>query len=290
MLIHDTGIKINKAIRRRHLCFDVIDTENFQTAFRQLGEKNDMYAWTKAEYIEYSVTNEKVFQLDFPGSYILENEGTRTKVLVDGLLVGYLKAKDARQVAGHLERGEVVGGRIDIIGGRYRYLESDYDWITRKDTYTFDNGQDDFEAEIVVIVTEESTDVVSQKLIGYDSGNDSPKGEIASFEVEVVGTQYYEGESILRNVIKDQGGVWDVGGYQEHAIELFLSPEPTNKYDSGAIRVDSKYPTPEKARTSRSGVIGYLPKGSAPGITDVKRARAIVREGYGKFWVKIDLS
>jgi hypothetical protein len=106
--------------------------------------------------------------------------------------------------------------------------------------------------------------------------------------VEVVGTGYYNGLSILRNVIKDHGGIWNVGGYQDHEVELVLQPEPDNPYDSDAILVLSDYQTPEKARVSRSGKIGYLPRGCCPPISDPVRIKSTVREGFGAFWVKID--
>lgn len=114
--------------------------------------------------------------------------------------------------------------------------------------------------------------------------------QMNSSAVEVVGTRHYDGLRILRNVVKDLGGIWNVGGYQEHELELTLQPEPDNPYDKNAIAVISEYDTPERARISRSGKIGHLPRNSGIQLSSPIRVTAIVKEGYGNFWIRIDLS
>lgn len=108
--------------------------------------------------------------------------------------------------------------------------------------------------------------------------------------VEVAGLQHYNGIPMLRNIVKDLGGVWDVNGYQNHPIYLTLIPEPDNEYDPNAIAVFSEYPTPEKARISRSGKIGYLPMGSDIKLDTSVSVKAIVKEGFGRVYVRIDIS
>lgn len=108
--------------------------------------------------------------------------------------------------------------------------------------------------------------------------------------VKVVGTSYTNSEKILRNVVKDQGGVWNIGGYQKHHFNLSLVPDPDNEYDPNAIKVVSNYNTPKKARIKRSGRIGYLPKDLGLTLEKEEVVRATVKEGYGHFGVTVDLS
>lgn len=108
--------------------------------------------------------------------------------------------------------------------------------------------------------------------------------------VEVVGTFYTNAEQILRNIIKDNGEIWNVGGYQYHEIILTLMPEPENEYDPLAIAVYSNYPTPPRAKISRSGKIGYLPRGTGISVSKPSEVEATIKEGFGKFFIKINIS
>ena len=113
---------------------------------------------------------------------------------------------------------------------------------------------------------------------------------IMSYIVEVNGLSYRNGAQILRNVVKDLGGAWDTSGYQYHELKLTLKPEPENQYDSNAIAVYSEYLTPERARIKRDGLIGYLPKGLNIIIDKPTEVDAIVKEGFGNVYVKVDVS
>ncbi|MDL2212216.1 hypothetical protein LJB88_05000 [Erysipelotrichaceae bacterium OttesenSCG-928-M19] len=106
-------------------------------------------------------------------------------------------------------------------------------------------------------------------------------------DMEVVGTYFYDGLKILRNIVSDRGDVWNVGGYQNHKIELTLIPELDNEYDSNAIAVFSEHPTPPRARISRSGQIGHLPKGHGFKLDNPVKVKTTVKEGFGNFYIKI---
>lgn len=106
--------------------------------------------------------------------------------------------------------------------------------------------------------------------------------------LEVVGTYYTDAERILRNIVKDKGEIWNTNGYHFHELEVVLIPEPDNKYDSNAIAVYSDYPTPKNAKISRSGKLGYLPKNSGISLNKPTKINAILKEGFGDFYIKID--
>lgn len=105
----------------------------------------------------------------------------------------------------------------------------------------------------------------------------------------VVGTHYHEGASILKRIVKDKGGVWDVGGESKHEISLTIKAEPDNKYDENAIIVISDHEGPEGSRVTRSGVIGYLPKNHGIKLTEPRQVKAIITEGFGEFEVIIEV-
>jgi hypothetical protein len=138
-----------------------------------------------------------------------------------------------------------------------------------------DGFSDDFDNDLIAART---------KKLAPDS---SQARNIPKYTLEVVGTNHYAGESILRNLARDNGELWNVSGYSTHKIELTLVPEPDNKYDSDAIAVVSNHETPPRARVSRSGKIGYLPRGHGVKIEKETDVMASVKEGYGKFYVRV---
>ena len=104
--------------------------------------------------------------------------------------------------------------------------------------------------------------------------------------IEVVGTKYTNAKSILRKIVRNNGEIWDVGGWQEHKINIQLIPDPKNPYDPNAIAVYPQYSQEKEER------IGYIPKEIARVIRlkEVKNITAILKEGYGKFYLKIKKS
>jgi len=130
--------------------------------------------------------------------------------------------------------------------------------------------------------TEENEDILQSAEHGIDGAD-----KFLHEPIKVVGTSFYDGKSILRNVVKDLGGVWDVGGWNEHPIDIVLIPEPNNPKDKNAIAVWIDYPTPERARVERKGQIGFVPATFAKSITISRALRipATVLEGFEKFSV-----
>lgn len=109
-------------------------------------------------------------------------------------------------------------------------------------------------------------------------------------KVKVVGITFTNAEQMLRNVVKDEGGIWNVGGKSQHKLDLYLVSEPENEYDPNAIGVYSKYETPARARVERSGRVGYLPKDIGLKIDGEMKVKAIITEVYGHFGITVDLS
>ncbi|WP_329385664.1 HIRAN domain-containing protein [Anaerofustis butyriciformans] len=106
----------------------------------------------------------------------------------------------------------------------------------------------------------------------------------------VVGTNYTDAYYILSNTIRDNGGIWNVGGYQYHNLILTLQAEPDNPYDPNAILVT--YESPKDAKVDRSGKIGHLPKDAAKhiNINQKIQVKAEIEEGYGDMTVRIPVN
>lgn len=113
--------------------------------------------------------------------------------------------------------------------------------------------------------------------------------KIRSF-VEVGGIQYYNTAAILRHIVTDLGGIWNIDTYQEHEIELVLVPEPENQYHSGAIAVYSDYQTPEDQKTRRDGKLGYLPKEIKIHLYEPILVEATVKEGLNQLSLKVNIA
>lgn len=111
--------------------------------------------------------------------------------------------------------------------------------------------------------------------------------------IEVVGTSKYDGASILSRVVHDLGGTWNVNGYQEHTLKLTLKAEHDNQFDMDAIVVISEYESPAGSTKSRGGIIGYIPKKANVKFDEGvigSTVTATVKEGFDKFWIKVDLT
>src|SRR5699024_9573322 len=65
---------------------------------------------------------------------------------------------------------------------------------------------------------------------------------------------------------------------------------PDNEYDPKAIAVYSNHPTPKNAKINRSGKIGYLPRNSGVILNEPSEIETTIKEGYGKFYIKVDVS
>lgn len=109
--------------------------------------------------------------------------------------------------------------------------------------------------------------------------------------VDVVGIPYHDGKKILSGIVRDMGDRWNLGGVQEHELELVLKAEPDNPHDENAIAVYADYPTPPRARFSRSGIIGYLPRETAAKIklSDDFVVPAVVKEAGDYISIKVNL-
>jgi hypothetical protein len=107
--------------------------------------------------------------------------------------------------------------------------------------------------------------------------------------LQVIGTDFTNAREILRNVITDHGGEWNLGGRHETEMKMILVPKPSET-DPDAIAVYADYDTPEGKVGPRSGKIGYLPIGHGIELEDKRRVTALVDEDHDKFKIKIDVA
>lgn len=177
----------------------------------------------------------------------------------NGLMLGYVPRDQASKVAKACREGILIKGLAYIKGGRYKYIT---DSPAGNSFINSDTKQ--YELQVYASFSEEVA----------EQSSDDETGEMTLTD---------DALKILRNVVKDNGGKWNFGGYQDHKIKLMIEPK-----DNGDLMIVSNYPTPPRARISRSGAIGVI---SSPGLkfTMPFECLAIVREGFGEMEVIIDV-
>lgn len=105
--------------------------------------ENDDYNLKKKELIEDGMTNERIYQFepDFIKAELVpdpenEHDPNAVKVVVDGVLIGFVPAKKAKKVKKIIEDMNILSLACAIGGGPYRIIIEEYDEDKDKDIYT----------------------------------------------------------------------------------------------------------------------------------------------------------
>src|SRR5690606_35629892 len=72
------------------------------------------------------------------------NDPNAIKVLINGVHVGYIAAKDCPHLMGKINGGEIKNILATVGGGKYKMVNEDYDSIKDKSKYTMETGEDDY--------------------------------------------------------------------------------------------------------------------------------------------------
>lgn len=181
--------------------------------------------------------------------------------------------------------------KYQLEGGKYKTVDYEYGDYDGHGKIVISQGFEDYRFTVQIYADRLLIKKIDNQHISHNSNVQEKSSSITNkTHVKVVGVTFTNAKQILSNVLKDNGGFWNVGGTQTHKYTLSIKPDPDNEYDKNAIAVWSHYPTPAKARIKRSGRIGYLPKGIGIKLNEETKVNAIVTEGYGKFGITVDLS
>lgn len=136
------------------------------TSFRQvdiesLGDENDIYTWTKKEIIDYGMTDQKIYQLEFsPETVELVEEpdnkydANAVKVIVDNVLIGYIKKGSCAHIKKLIREDRIKKITAEIYGGKYKLVSSDYDVMEDKEIFELEKDKTDYFASIYLDVKE----------------------------------------------------------------------------------------------------------------------------------------
>lgn len=109
--------------------------------------------------------------------------------------------------------------------------------------------------------------------------------------LQVFGTDFTNASEILKNIITDQGGEWNLGGRHKTELKMILVPRPTESDpDTIAVYADYDQPADSENDGPRTGKIGYLPNGHGLQLRQNRLVTGLVDEDHAKFTVKIDVS
>lgn len=143
----------NVQVSPKHITehYNIAGTSYRQKQIKELGEENLDYGMSKAEIVEYFMYDEKIYQLSFsPDSVVLEEEPDNEhdpnaiKVLIDNVHVGYIKKENCLHVKNLINECKIKSISADVHGGKYKIVNSDYDFNKDKDIYELEKGETDF--------------------------------------------------------------------------------------------------------------------------------------------------
>jgi hypothetical protein len=122
-----------KPIKKEEKTYKIAGLNYRVEVLKQMAVENDDYQKTKKELIDDGLISERVFQYDFyPGKIELipepdnPHDPNAIMVVVDGHHIGYIKAGSCARVRKMLEKGLIEKMRIEMGGGKYKYISVDY--------------------------------------------------------------------------------------------------------------------------------------------------------------------
>lgn len=127
-----------------------------------LAEESTYYTTSKSIISEFNLTNECLYEYDFPSKPVElvpepDNpyDKNAIKVLLKGVCVGYIKKGSTAHIHNLLKNNRIKNMTLEIKGGRYKYWESKYDYMTDEETITLNKGEHDYEAILTIYVYKE---------------------------------------------------------------------------------------------------------------------------------------
>lgn len=139
----------------------VTGTSHYQKAIESLGSENYDFELSKKELIDQGFEDEKIYLYEFSPTKVelIEEpdnpyDPNAIKVLIDNVLVGYIKKGRCSHVKKLLHSGKIRKIDADIYGGKYKMLYSEYDDEKDKDVYYIEKDKSDYYVTIEISIEE----------------------------------------------------------------------------------------------------------------------------------------
>ena len=139
----------------------VAGTSYRQDAIKSLGKDNPFYFDSKRELVEFGFIEEELYQYEFsdlslklvpdPGN---KRDPNAIKVLVDNVHIGFIKKESTNRIRFLFNNNYVKSFKVEIKGGKYKYISSEYDHDKDKEVYSMETGSSDFFAIIHITTVE----------------------------------------------------------------------------------------------------------------------------------------
>lgn len=149
---------VSEIKKERH---KIAGTSYRQADIASLGDENSVYTWTKKEIIDYGMTDQKIYQLEFsPETVELIEEpdnkydANAVKVIVDNVLIGYIKKGSCAHIKKLIREDRIKKITAEIYGGKYKLVSSDYDVMEDKEIFELEKDKTDYFASIYLDVKE----------------------------------------------------------------------------------------------------------------------------------------
>ena len=119
-------------------------------AIKSLGIENPDYELTKQELVEDYLTDESIYEYEFPlfDAELIEEPDNEVDpnaimVVLNGVHVGYIKAGSCNRVKKRMREDRIKRVTARIFGGRYKYVSTDYD-DNGNERYSLEQGERTF--------------------------------------------------------------------------------------------------------------------------------------------------
>lgn len=116
-------------------------------AIKSLGIENPDYELTKQELVEDYLTDESIYEYEFPlfDAELIEEPDNEVDpnaimVVLNGVHVGYIKAGSCNRVKKRMREDKIKRVTARIFGGRYKYVSTDYD-DNGNERYSLEQGE-----------------------------------------------------------------------------------------------------------------------------------------------------
>lgn len=116
-------------------------------AIKSLGIENPDYELTKQELVEDYLTDESIYEYEFPlfDAELIEEPDNEVDpnaimVVLNGVHVGYIKAGSCNRVKKRMREDRIKRITARIFGGRYKYVSTDYD-DNGNERYSLEKGE-----------------------------------------------------------------------------------------------------------------------------------------------------
>lgn len=129
--------------------------------FHEMMIRNPEFDYTKSELVDCGAVDMNTYEwvprdgmeLDLIPEPDCKYDPNAVKVVIGGHHIGYIPKEKCLEVLELLSSGRIERMSYDLIGGKYKRVDEDYDFEKDKSTYTMEEGKRELGAAVYLTVT-----------------------------------------------------------------------------------------------------------------------------------------